>query len=178
MRHPLSRRALRGTLGALIALALCPLAACSADEGSVNLAVQDEGDAQAVVSFFSPMEKANPDAENTARTASDLTIAMAEERGGLTVAYRTYTAEDYQDKTYDEVCLERVRSDKDDLYLLNTDAIVALGSGGAPGRSLGPSLCPEPAGGGARSQHGGRQARGHPPGGRGLRLVREQGHLR
>lgn len=130
MRHPLSRRALRGTLGALIALALCPLVACSTDEGSVNLAVQDEGDAQAVVNFFSPMEKANPDAENTARTASDLTIAMAEERGDLTVAYRTYTAEDYQDKTYDEVCLERVRSDKDDLYLLNTDAIVALGSEG------------------------------------------------
>lgn len=59
-----------------------------------------------------------------------LTIAMAEERLGVTVAYRTYTAEDYQEKTYDEVCLERARSNKDDLYLLNTDAIVALGSEG------------------------------------------------
>lgn len=130
MRDPLSRRVLRGTLGALVALTLCPLVACSTDESGVNLAVQTEEDAQTAVNFFSPMEKANPDAENTARTASDLTIAMAEERGDLTVAYRTYTAEDYQDKTYDEVCLERVRSDKDDLYLLNTDAIVALGSEG------------------------------------------------
>lgn len=76
------------------------------------------------------MEKASPDADNTARTASDLTMAMAEEQLGLTMAYRTYTAEDYQDKTYDEVCLERVRSAKDDLYLLNADVIVALGAEG------------------------------------------------
>ena len=94
------------------------------------MAVQDSDAAAAVVNFFSPMEKASPDADNTARTASDLTMAMAEEQLGLTMAYRTYTAEDYQDKTYDEVCLERVRSAKDDLYLLNADVIVALGAEG------------------------------------------------
>ena len=76
------------------------------------------------------MEKHQPDTENTARTASDLTIAMAEERLGLTLAYHTYTAENYQDKTYDEVCLERARNNSDDLYLLNTDTIVTLGSEG------------------------------------------------
>lgn len=76
------------------------------------------------------MEKISPDTENTARTASDLTIAMAEERLGLTLAYHTYTAENYQDKTYDEVCLERARNNSDDLYLLNTDTIVTLGSEG------------------------------------------------
>ena len=87
----------------------------------------DEG---RTVNFFSPMEKISPDTENTARTASDLTIAMAEERLGLTLAYHTYTAENYQDKTYDEVCLERARNNSDDLYLLNTDTIVTLGSEG------------------------------------------------
>lgn len=123
---------------ARLAVAVCALAvaasltACAADEGAQNLAVVDDpaGGASAVVNFFSPMEKANPDAENTARTASDMTIAMAEEQTGATVAYRTYTAEDYQDKTYDEVCLERVRADQDDMYLLNPDALVALGSEG------------------------------------------------
>ena len=123
---------------ARLAAAVCALAlaasltACAADEGAQNLAVVDDpsGGASAVVNFFSPMEKANPDAENTARTASDMTIAMAEEQTGATVAYRTYTAEDYQDKTYDEVCLERVRADQDDMYLLNPDALVALGSEG------------------------------------------------
>lgn len=76
------------------------------------------------------MEKASADAKNTARTASDMTIAMAEEDTGLTVAYHTYTAETYQDKTYDEVCIERVRSGKDDMFLLNTDVIVQMGNEG------------------------------------------------
>ncbi len=77
------------------------------------------------------MEKTDPNAKNVARSASDLTIAMAEERLGVTVAYRTYTAEDYQDKTYDEVTLDRVRSHMDDLYLLNPDTLMALGREGA-----------------------------------------------
>ena len=115
---------------AAVALLCAALTACASGEGARNLAVQDSDAAAAVVNFFSPMEKASPDADNTARTASDLTMAMAEEQLGLTMAYRTYTAEDYQDKTYDEVCLERVRSAKDDLYLLNADVIVALGAEG------------------------------------------------
>lgn len=123
-------RALRPLAAALALAALVALSACGASDDGVNLAIQEEGGHADEVTFFSPMEKASPDAENTARTASDLTIAMAEDALGLTVAYRTYTAEDYQDKTYDEVCLERVRSDRDDMYLLNTDAIVALGSEG------------------------------------------------
>lgn len=114
---------------AIAALMLCTLTACAADK-DLNLAVQNEGEGQKTVNFFSPMEKVTADTENTARTASDLTIAMAEERLGLTLAYHTYTAENYQDKTYDEVCLERARNDMDDLYLLNTDTIVALGSEG------------------------------------------------
>lgn len=115
---------------AAVALLCAALTACASGEGARNLAVQDSDAAAAVVNFFSPMEKASPDADNTARTASDLTMAMAEEQLGLTMAYRTYTAEDYQDKTYDEVCLDRVRSAKDDLYLLNADVIVALGAEG------------------------------------------------
>ena len=128
----LTRRAFgqAAVLATAALIAPVSLTACGSSESGKNLAVQEEGDSTVKVNFFSPMEKANPDAENTARTASDLTIAMAEEQLGLTVAYRTYTAEDYQDKTYDEVCLERARSNKDDLYLLNTDTIVALGSEG------------------------------------------------
>ncbi len=42
--------------------------------------------------------------------------------------YRTYTAENYQEKTYDEVSLDRVRHDMDDLYLLNPDTIQILGA--------------------------------------------------
>ena len=82
------------------------------------------------MNMFSPMEKIDPDAENVARTASDLTVAMAEEALGTTMVYRTYTAETYQDKTYDEVCLDRARNNMDDMYLLNPDTILALGEEG------------------------------------------------
>lgn len=74
------------------------------------------------------MEKSKPNVNNIARTAFDLTVEMAEEEYGLTVRYKTYTAEDYQEKTYDDVTLDRVRSHMDDLYLLNPDTIQILGS--------------------------------------------------
>ena len=112
----------------LAALAVVSLASC-AQEDPKNLISREDGEKRAV-NLFSPMEKIDPDAENVARTASDLTVAMAEEALGMTMVYRTYTAEDYQDKTYDEVCPDRARNDMDDLYLLNPDAIMALGAEG------------------------------------------------
>ncbi len=116
-------------LAALLSLTLLSLTACDNSDKSKDLAVQNDS-SKTTVNFFSPMEKASADAKNTARTASDMTIAMAEEDTGLTVAYHTYTAETYQDKTYDEVCIERVRSGKDDMFLLNTDVIVQMGNEG------------------------------------------------
>lgn len=109
--------------------AMLALAGCSSSKSAEDLAVQDSASG-AVVNFFSPMEKASADTENTARTASDMTIAMAEEETGVSVAYHTYTAETYQDKTYDQVCIERLRSGMDDMFLLNTDVIVEMGSEG------------------------------------------------
>ena len=76
------------------------------------------------------MEKIEPDAENTARSACDQTVFMAEEKLGVNVAYKTYTAESYQEKTYDDVTLDRVRNNMDDLYLLNPDTIQILGEEG------------------------------------------------
>lgn len=113
----------------LMLAAIGLLAACNSSKPVEDLAVQ-ENSSELAVNFFSPMEKASADAKNTARTASDMTIAMAEEETGVTVAYHTYTAETYEDKTYDEVCIERVRSGKDDMFLLNTDVIVEMGNDG------------------------------------------------
>ena len=112
----------------LAALMVLALASCG-HEDPKNLISEDEKENR-VVNLFSPMEKTDPDAENVARTASDLTVAMAEEALGVTMVYRTYTAEDYQDKTYDDVCLDRARNNMDDLYLLNPDAVLALGAEG------------------------------------------------
>lgn len=113
-------------LAALTALAL---SSCAGSEDPQNLISREE-ETKRVVNLFSPMEKTTPGAENVARTAADLTIAMAEERLGVTVDYWTYTAEDYQDRTYDEVALDRARNNMDDLYLLNPDTVLALGAEG------------------------------------------------
>ena len=105
------------------------MTACGKKESSNILPMEDEKTVR-VVSMFSPMEKTEADTVNTARSAADKTVIMAEEELGIEVSYVTYTAEDYQDKTYDEVALDRARSNMDDLYLLNPDTIRALGEEG------------------------------------------------
>lgn len=106
------------------------MAACGGAKDSDQVMVQSEKDEKRVVNLFSPMEKTDPDAENTARNAADLTVMMAEEALGVSLAYRTYTAQDHKDKTYDDVTLDRARNNMDDMYLLNPDTIMALGTEG------------------------------------------------
>ena len=65
-----------------------------------NLITEEAGE-QRIVNLFSPMEKTEANAVNIARSAADKTVIMAEEKLGVRVDYVTYTAEDYQDKTYD-----------------------------------------------------------------------------
>ena len=77
--------------------------------------------------MYSPMEKTNPDAENIARSAAEKTIMMAEEQLDVRLEYITYTAENYQEKTYDDVATDRIRNHMDDLYLLNPDVIQKMG---------------------------------------------------
>lgn len=106
------------------------MAACGGAKDSDQVMVQSEKDEKRVVNLFSPMEKTDSDAENTARNAADLTVMMAEEALGVSLAYRTYTAQDHKDKTYDDVTLDRARNNMDDMYLLNPDTIMALGAEG------------------------------------------------
>lgn len=102
--------------------------ACSNQTDTGENLVSNEENNQEIINLFGPMEKSKPDVKNIARTAFDLTIEMAEKELDLTVRYRTYTAENYQEKTYDEVSLDRARNHMDDLYLLNPDTIQLLGS--------------------------------------------------
>lgn len=117
-------------MACLIGIMIISTASCSGEvELSANLVEQEEEN-ERVVTLFSPMEKTKPDADNAARNASEKTVRMAEEKLGVTVNYITYTAEDYQDKTYDEVSLDRARNNMDDLYLLNPDVIQKLAEEG------------------------------------------------
>lgn len=110
----------------IIGVAIIAMAACGEKEESSNNLIVIEKEEKRVVNLFSPMEKTEADAVNVARSATDRTIMLAEEKLGVSVGYVTYTAEDYQDKTYDDVALDRARNDMDDIYLLNPDTIRAL----------------------------------------------------
>ena len=101
--------------------------ACNSSANSKKNLIDNEASSKRAVNLFAPMEKSNPNADNVARTAFDKTVTKAEEQLGVTVEYRTYTAENYQDKSYDDVVLERARHDMDDLYLMNPDTIQILG---------------------------------------------------
>lgn len=125
-----SRRIIVKQMGAvsLAVVLIVSAASCGKKADLTKNLIDSNEDSKKVVNLFGPMEKSSPDAENTARTAFDLTVGIAEKKLGLTVEYRTYTAENYQEKTYDEVSLDRVRHDMDDLYLLNPDTIQILGA--------------------------------------------------
>ena len=110
----------------LAGAAAVSLAACGGRNASKDNVMTFEKQKDHVVTLFSPMEKTMPDVDNVARSASEKTVILAEERLGVTVDYITYTAEDYQDKTYDDITLDRARNDMDDLYLLNPDVIQIL----------------------------------------------------
>ena len=97
------RRASRITAIFLTGLFVCAVAACGKEQmPEGNLIVNDEGEERSV-KLFGPMGKTDPDAENTLRTAQERTVIMAEKASGITVDYNTYTAQDYQEKTYDDV---------------------------------------------------------------------------
>ncbi len=116
----------------LAGMMVCTAAACGRGgkpDLKKNLIDNDEGEQRSVI-MFGPMGKANLDGENTLRTAQERTVIMAEEALGIVVDYNTYTAQDYQEKTYDDVCIERARSGLDDFYLLNPDVIKLLGEEG------------------------------------------------
>ncbi|MDE6386261.1 MAG: extracellular solute-binding protein [Lachnospiraceae bacterium] len=114
----------------LVGMAVFTMTACGGEEKSnINLVTTEES-TDRIVNLFSPMEKTEADVENVARSATDKTVLLAEEKLGVKVGYVTYTAEDYQDKTYDDVTLDRARNDMDDLYLLNPDTIRTLAEEG------------------------------------------------
>lgn len=114
----------------IVCAAVIGMTACGGIPKLGNNLISDDENNIRIVRMFSPMEKTMPDADNVARSASDKTVVMAEEALGVSMDYITYTAQDYQDKTYDDVALERARNNMDDLYLLNPDVIKTLGEEG------------------------------------------------
>ena len=106
------------------------LSACGGRKAQDENLLRDNKCEEKMVVLFAPMERSRPDAENIARTAFDQTIIMAEKKLNLKVEYNTYTSENYQEKTYDDVSLDRIRNNMDDFYLLNPDVLQKMGREG------------------------------------------------
>lgn len=130
MKKERKRNIKKMTAFCLAGIAVFTLISCTGKEDPNNNLIKSKEENKRIVNLFSPMEKTEPDVENVARSAADKTIMLAEEKLGVKVAYRTYTAEDYQDRTYDEVALDRARNNMDDIYLLNPDTVLILGEEG------------------------------------------------
>ncbi len=130
MQSRMKERMKKGLVICVAGVTAFTAAACGADQDPVQNLVEEEKADGKIVNLFGSMEKSDPDADNIARNAFDMTIVEAENAYDVTVEYRTYTAENYQEKTYDDVVLERARHDMDDLYLLNPDTIQILGAEG------------------------------------------------
>ncbi len=125
------RRRLKESAVAFIAtiMVFAVVSCAQRDLPGTNL-IDNEEEEKTTILLFVPMERSKPDAKNAARTAFDKTVIMAEEQLNLTVEYRTYTSADYQEKTYDDVSIDRIRHDMDDFYLLNPDVLQKTGEEG------------------------------------------------
>ncbi len=66
-------------LGGLVALSMT---ACVNGQLPEDNVIVFQRDNERIVTLFSPMEKTQPDADNVARSASEKTVAMAEEKLG------------------------------------------------------------------------------------------------
>lgn len=126
----MGRNKRRSAVILVIGAMVLSLSACGGQKTPDENLIRDEKSEEKMVVLFAPMERSKPDAENVARTAFDQTIIMAEERLDLMVEYNTYTSENYQEKTYDDVSLDRIRNNMDDFYLLNPDVLQKMGEEG------------------------------------------------
>lgn len=124
------RKNIKKLLALLLAGAmLVSVTACQQKDESINVADSDDGNKK-TINLFGPISRSNPNTENVSMTAQEKTVMMAEEQLDMEVNYTTYMAENYKEKTYDDVTLERINHNMDDFYLLNPDVIQKAGEEG------------------------------------------------
>lgn len=113
---------MRRTLAALLALGmLLGLAGC----GKEDAYIVDQGtrEEKEELVLYSPTAKGNEVQEGGILHAMQMAIDEFEKnRADIQVSYKSYMPKDYQEKSYDDVVRDRVRSHMgDDLYIMNPD---------------------------------------------------------
>ncbi len=112
----------------LAAVMVLSAAGCGKDEGDIK---REDVSEKRTIQLFGPNTRAALSKAVEDMSPAERMYVMSEQNSGVTIDFNSYQAEDYQDKTYDEVCLDRVRNHMgDDLLLMNADVISALGKEG------------------------------------------------
>lgn len=126
MKHTVRKR-----LAALILAAAMALGVTGCGGGGDERVKREEVAQARTVQLFGPNTRAALSKAVEDMSPAERMYALSEERSGVTIDFNTYQAEDYQDRTYDQVCMDRVRNHMgDDLLLMNADVISALGKEG------------------------------------------------
>ena len=89
-------------------------------------------DEQTTLVLYSPTAKGNETKEGGIMASMQLAMDEFEaEQSGVQIAYKSYTARNYQEKSYDDVCKERIRNSMgDDLYIMNPDVAYEMNQEG------------------------------------------------
>ena len=115
----------RGTVLFLAAGMLLGLTGCRSQEDFSILEQETDAGAsqQTTLVLYSPTAKGNEAKEGGIMMSMQLAMDEFEaDHPEVQIAYKSYTGRNYQEKSYDEVCKERIRSDMgDDLYIMNPD---------------------------------------------------------
>jgi len=116
----------------MTALLLCGvllLAGCQEQNPKV-ITVDDPE--QISLTFFSPIAKGNEKVQSNALDAFEKAMQeFSDENPDVILEYKSYTQNDYQEKDYDQVVLERVHGHMgDDAVIMNPDVVQALYSEG------------------------------------------------
>lgn len=112
----------------MTALALCGAFLLSGCQSQKPKMVTVDDTEQTMLAFFSPIARGNEKVQSNSLDAFELAMKeFSDENPDVRLEYKSYTQNDYQDKSYDQVVLERVRGHMgDDAVIMNPDVVQAL----------------------------------------------------
>ena len=123
--------------GITVLLAGCMLlgiAGCGAqnDLSIIEQGADNKANGQTELVLYSPIATGNEMKEGGIMASMQLAMDEFEvEHPGVQIAYKSYTGRNYQEKSYDDVCIERIRNDMgDDLYVMNPDVAYEMNQEG------------------------------------------------
>lgn len=125
----------RGIASLLTGGILLGMAGCGTQDDFRIVEQSTNAGEQTELVLYSPIATGNETKEGGIMASMQLAMDEFEaEHPGVQTAYKSYTPQSYQEKSYDDVCKERIRSNMgDDLYIMNPDVAYEMNQEGRLG---------------------------------------------